>query len=165
VVYKLNYKQTTECAHDFDFIVTMAGTATGKDYANDGSTYDKGHLANAEDFRGDCDDLKTTYQYFNCVPQNHTMNRGIWKTWEKKIREESEKAPLLIIAGATYKGGKAIGPNSLAVPDYCWKIVYKQSNTKKPIHVLYFPNDASKKVDTTLTVSKLKKKFGYKLKY
>jgi DNA/RNA endonuclease G (NUC1) len=163
VIYTLHYSTATHCEQTFEFTVTRPGTATGKDYAETGQIYDKGHLANAEDFRANCDDLKKTYQYFNCVPQTETLNRGIWKTWEKKIRAESEKTNLLIVCGAIY-GTKTIGPDKLVIPDYCWKIVYKESNKKKPIHVLYFPNDESRSVDTTLTVTKLKKKMGYKLK-
>ena len=163
VVYKL-YKGGGDCGSTYQFHVTRPGTATDADYAATGKIYDKGHLANAEDFRVNCDDLKKTYEYFNCVPQTEKLNRGIWKSWETKIRKESQNAHLLIICGAIY-GNKTIGPNKLAVPDYCWKIVYNAKNKRKAMHTLFFANDDSDSVDTTMTVKNLKSKLKYKLKY
>src|ERR1051325_6593239 len=46
-------------------------TATDDDYDK---RYDKGHLANAEDFAFDCAKDKKTFWYFNCSPQTPNLN-------------------------------------------------------------------------------------------
>src|SRR5436190_13272000 len=42
-------------------------TAVDADYS--GHSYDKGHLANAEDFANNCTNEEKTFCYYNCVPQ------------------------------------------------------------------------------------------------
>ena len=93
-------------------------TASDKDYA--GSIYDKGHLANAEDFAGDCEKDELTFRYYNCLPQTANLNRGPWKTNEELVRTWSKKEKLYIVCGG-YFGSKKVG--GIAVPDYCWKVV------------------------------------------
>ncbi|AWA30298.1 hypothetical protein HYN48_09490 [Flavobacterium magnum] len=160
VTYLL-YKGGGDCdrgeAH-FRFLKCGIKTASDKDYA--GSGFDKGHLANAEDFAYDCAKEAATFCYYNCLPQTVTLNRGIWKTWEEKIRDISQKKKLFVIAGGIY-GDRRIGDNSLAVPDYCYKIVL-EAQTQKIICCLLFPNDESKTVQA-ITLDELKKMLGYPL--
>lgn len=136
----------------------IEGTAQDEDYAGKG--YDKGHLANAEDFAFDCDQEKLTFKYYNCVPQTVRMNRGIWKHWETTIRHLSQSKRLFIIAGAIY-GKKKMGEDKIGVPSYCYKIVM-EAKTQKIIYCMLFPNDKS---DTyqDISLSVLKKKMGYDL--
>src|ERR1043165_6897143 len=56
--------------------------ATDNDYSNSG--YEKGHLANAEDFAFDCEKDELTFRYYNCLPQTPNLNKGVWKTNETK---------------------------------------------------------------------------------
>src|SRR5262245_38069533 len=70
-------------------------TATDNDYA--GSSYDKGHLANAEDFAFDCEKDELTFRYYNCLPQTANLNRGVWKKNETLIRKWSQHEKLYII--------------------------------------------------------------------
>lgn len=148
-----------ECSRKgMDFRKCGVNTATDDDYAN--SNYDKGHLVNAEDFANDCENLKKTFCYYNCVPQTVQLNRGIWKTWETSLRKQSQNQSLFIIAGSIFTN-KTIGGNSIGVPDQCYKIVY-EFEPRKLLYCLLFPNDDSNKV-TTITVAKLKKKLGYDL--
>lgn len=133
-------------------------TATDADYS--GSGYDKGHLANAEDFAYDCDKDELTFCYYNCLPQTVKLNRGIWKTWEEKVRTLSQSKPLFIVAGAIY-GNKTIGPDKIGVPDYCYKIVL-DSKTKNILYCLLFRNDDSKTVKE-VSLSALKKMLSYSL--
>lgn len=142
----------------FHFKKCGVRTASDNDYS--GSHLDKGHLANAEDFAFDCDKEEKTFCYYNCVPQTIKLNRGIWKTWEEKVRVLSQTTKLFVIAGAIY-GGKTIGPGNIGVPDYCYKIVLN-SKTRKIIYCMLFPNDDSKTAQK-ISLTKLKKKLGYAL--
>jgi endonuclease G len=133
-------------------------TATGADYARGG--YDKGHLANAEDFAKNCEEEELTFRYYNCVPQTVKMNRGIWKSWETKLRKLSQQKKLFIVAGSIY-GKKKLGENRIGVPSYCYKIVL-EAKTKKILFCMLFPNDSSG-IYQNITLKELKKKMGYDL--
>lgn len=159
VTYTL-YKGGGGCDRDeqgFSFRKCGVQTATDADFTNTG--YDKGHLANAEDFADDCDNEEKTFCYYNCVAQTVKLNRGIWKTWEEKVRVLSQTKKLFVIAGAIY-GDKTIGDH-VGVPSYCYKIVL-ENKTKKLVYCVLFPNDNSKQA-TRISLYKLKKKLGYDL--
>lgn len=110
-------------------------SATSNDYDLE---YDKGHMANAEDFAYDCEKEKITFRYYNALPQTPKLNRGIWKQFETKFREESQKDSLFIICGGY---DFSIVKNSMRVPRQCFKIV-KNIRTKT-IRSYIFPNDNS----------------------
>ena len=108
--------------------------AADSDYANRG--YDKGHLANAEDFAFDCTKDELTFRYYNCLPQTVNLNRGVWKTKETQIRKWSQTEKLYIICGG-YFGKTKIG--RIAVPSHCWKVVQSVA-TKKVLFCGWFGN-------------------------
>jgi endonuclease G len=126
VVYKL-YNGGGPCSRaKFRFINdTKYPTATDADYAKSG--YDKGHLANSEDFAYDCELDELTFRYYNALPQTTALNRGIWKQIEATIRDLSKTDTLTIICYAT----DFVKVNKLSVPQYCYKIVYKQNKFYK----------------------------------
>ncbi len=93
-------------------------TAKNTDYVRSG--YERGHLANAEDFAYDCTAEKQTFWYYNCSPQTEGLNLGQWKKDETEIREQSQTAEILIICGS-YFSNKTIG-NGVYVPKFCWKV-------------------------------------------
>jgi endonuclease G, mitochondrial len=128
-------------------------TATDADYS--GSHYDKGHLANAEDFAFDCKNDELTFRYYNCLPQTANLNRGVWKTVETKVREWSQTDSLLIICGG-YFGNKKIG--NIAVPSYCWKVVQSFS-TKKILFCGWFSNSAKANLEE-ISIEELDKKLN-----
>ena len=143
----------------FDFKVDgFKKSATDDDYV--GSGFDKGHLANAEDFAFDCDKEEITFKYYNCVPQTVRMNRGIWKTWETTIRKLSATKKLFIVAGSIY-GKKKLGDNKIGIPSHCYKIVINPT-TKKIIHCLVFPNNTSNTYQI-VKLAELKQRLGYRL--
>ena len=134
------------------------GTATAGDYR--GSGYDKGHLANAEDFASECSDVEKTFRYYNCVPQTIRMNRGIWKKWETQIRKLSQTKKLFVVVGSIY-GKKTLGSQKVGIPSYCYKIVLDFA-TQKILYCLLFPNNSSNTFQQ-MTEKTLKKKMGYDL--
>lgn len=115
--------------------------ATDMDYK--GSNYDKGHLANAEDFAFDCAKDELTFRYYNCLPQTANLNRGVWKKNETLIRKWSQTDSLYIICGGFF-GNAKIG--NIAVPSFCWKIVQSVS-TKKVLFCGWFSNTSNATVE------------------
>jgi len=125
--------------------------ATDEDYK--GSHYDKGHLANAEDFAFDCTKDELTFRYYNCLPQTSNLNRGIWKVKETLIREWSQTDKLYIICGG-YFGNKKIG--HIAIPAYCWKVV-QSATSKKVLFCGWFSNTTQARLEE-ITVDDLSKR-------
>lgn len=140
------------------FVDEFEETATDQDYA--GSGFDKGHLANAEDFAFDCEDEEVTFRYYNCVPQTVRMNRGIWKKWETDIRKLSQSKKIFIVAGSIF-GKKKLGENKIGIPSHCYKIVI-DPGTKKILHCLVFPNNKTNTFQV-VTFTELKQRLGYRL--
>jgi endonuclease G len=158
VSYKL-YKGGGKCSRDkFRFKNdTKIKMADVNDY--DKSGYDMGHLANAADFAFDCEKDEKTFRFYNCLPQYPNLNRGIWKKWETKIREESQSDSLLILCGGVFSNKKIKSCSNVGVPDQCWKIVYSLSKSK-PIYVLWFEN-ISKATHSELDLNQLLSKLPY----
>ncbi|MCX6170144.1 MAG: DNA/RNA non-specific endonuclease [Ignavibacteriales bacterium] len=149
------YKGGGDCDRKkFKFINDMPNlqTATDEDYK--GSPYDKGHLANAEDFAFNCKKDELTFRYYNCLPQTPNLNRGIWKTIETQVRKWSQTDSLYIICGG-YFGNKKIG--KAAVPSFCWKVV-QAIKSKKVLFCGWFSNTDHATVDSTLSVADVEKK-------
>lgn len=140
VVYRL-FRGGGSCDRSVDRFVTdnLPYSATEADYR--GSGYDEGHECDSKDFAFSCVLQEATFRFYNCVPQTPKLNRGIWKHFETVIRKESQTDSLLIICGNVF-GTRTIGGNRVAVPDSCWKIVYRIKD-HKPLHCLMFPNDNS----------------------
>lgn len=131
-------------------------TATDEDYV--ASKYDKGHLANAEDFAFDCEKDEMTFRYYNCLPQTVNLNRGIWKKNETEIRKWSQKEKLYIICGGYFTSKKMKG---VYVPDYCWKVV-QSVKTKEVLYCGWFKNSTKATVEE-ITVTELEKKLKSKI--
>ena len=131
-------------------------TATDVDYK--GSNYDKGHLANAQDFAFDCVKDELTFRYYNCLPQTANLNRGVWKVKETQIREWSQTEKLYIICGGFF-GNKKIG--KITVPSYCWKVVQSVSS-RKVIFCGWFSN-ADQATLEEISVTELEKRLNSRI--
>lgn len=129
VIYKL-WHGGGECSRK---TMEFHGDLPHYDYR--GSGYDKGHMANAEDFAYDCNKEKLTFNYINALPQNPILNRGPWKSMETKVRNSSWTDSLLIVCGGTDFVG--------CIPSKCFKIVYSLT-THKLLYATIFNNDASR---------------------
>jgi len=129
-------------------------TSNAGEYSHSG--YDQGHMASAEDFANDSVNIRLTFYFYNCLPQTPSLNRGMWKNWETKVREESQNDSLLIICG-----GYDFRPvGKLFVPTKCFKVV-KNLTTDVITHVLIFTNTASGNTWTESTLEVLVKQSKY----
>ena len=124
VVYKL-VNGGGDCKREgMDFKSDGLNTAHDADYK--GTGYDKGHLANAEDFANNCKYEELTFRFYNCYPQTPELNRGPWRTLESEVRDLSKSDTLIVFTGGFYNNNK-IG-KGVSVPDTCWKVVYSVKN-------------------------------------
>lgn len=160
VTYKL-YKGGGDCNRSqFSFKTDdIKNSPTKKDYV--GSGLDIGHLCPAEDFSYDCELEKQTFYFYNAIPQYPNLNRGIWKTFENNIRDDSQHDSLLVICGGIYNKIKIEG-SEVSIPTHCWKVV-KSLTTGKIMYCLLFTNQKEKNSVKHITIIQLEKLIGYKL--
>jgi endonuclease G len=115
-------------------------TDLAKDYAKSG--YDQGHNCDAADNLCDTVAEHESFYYSNMCPQTARLNSGIWKVLEDSCRTLALKYDsTLIWCGSVATSGKTIGPDKVAVPDYCWKVVYVKQ--KRITMAFVFPNTAT----------------------
>ena len=173
-IYKVNFSNTYHVPKYVSYILYKGGgdcnrakfrfknddprldCATDADYK--GSNYDKGHLANSEDFAFDCAKDELTFRYYNCLPQTPNLNRGVWKVNETRIREWSQNDSIYIICGGVF-GNNTIG--HIYVPSYCWKIA-QSASTKKILFCGWFSNTSTATVEE-ISVPELEKRLNSKL--
>jgi endonuclease G len=97
------------------------------DLANDyvGSGLDRGHNMPAAENQCQGDKVQDECFYFsNMTPQYHSLNAGLWKSVEVMERRLSiENDSVHVWCGSIGKV-KEIGPNKVAVPKQCWKVIY-----------------------------------------
>jgi endonuclease G len=125
-----------------------------------GTIYDKGHLANAEDFAYDCHLDSLTFRDYNRLPQTRKLNRGIWKVSETEIRKLSQTDSLIVYCGGYWNESSKV-VNDMKIPNMCWKVVYSLSQ-KKVISCVVFTNNDTPVVSTWELVN-LESMLGYSL--
>lgn len=138
-----------DCSREgFRFISEFKKCQTTSDYSHSG--YDQGHLANSEDFAGNCKLDNLTFNFINALPQTANLNRGIWKKDETKIRNISQTEELIIVCGGIFEDPtKTIG-NGVIVPTKCWKVVYSKTQKKVVLCTVYENDDSATKIDISL---------------
>ncbi len=115
-------------------------TNLNEDYTRSG--YDRGHNMPAEDNACTMTGMEQCFYYSNMCPQTPKLNRGIWKKLETYTRELARQDDsVLVWCGSVVKSGHSIGPDKVAVPDYCWKILYIEHSRDTLAYV--FPNIAT----------------------
>lgn len=125
-----------------------------------GTIYDKGHLANAEDFAYDCHLDSLTFRDYNRLPQTRKLNRGIWKVSETEIRKLSQTDSLIVYCGGYWNESCKV-VNDMKIPNMCWKVVYSLTQKKVISCVMFTNNDTP--VVTTWTLVNLESMLGYSL--
>jgi endonuclease G len=143
VAYKL-YKGGGDCDRSGLSFKGDIFTASAKDYRGTkdpltkDAKYDQGHMANAEDFAYNCDYQKSTFKFYNAVPQLVSLNRASWKHYEKSVRDLSQTDSLLVICFNVFSN-KKLNNSQCYIPDYCIKIV-KSLKTRQIVYALIFSN-------------------------
>lgn len=96
-------------------------TDLDKDYKKSG--YDRGHQMAAYNCGCDSIGMAESFYYSNVAPQLPSLNRGSWKRLENYVRKlAKEYDSILVWCGSVTLENRYIG--RVAVPDYCWKIIY-----------------------------------------
>lgn len=126
-------------------------------YKGDATTWNRGHMCMKEiASRLGKDADYNTHSLLNAVPQADLLNKGIWLDLEHKTAEWADRyGRVWVICGPVFAtrntptkwiGGK--NELKVAVPDYCFKIVVRQSTDSAKPEVLAFeyPNTNSKSV-------------------
>jgi endonuclease G len=179
VLYNLNssyYGNVTRYSGGFIYDtmlnkLTLPDRITHSDYTNSG--YDRGHLVRSEERTLTKEDNKSTFLTTNILPQNPSVNSGIWYNLElycEKLCKEENKN-LYIVTGGIFKTKRKL--NSLTIPDEFFKIIivldaktpYKNINYNDYIIAVKIPNvDNMKKqnwINYTCSVDELESILGY----
>jgi endonuclease G, mitochondrial len=120
----------------------MVSTQTADDIDYKKSGYDKGHMVPAADMSWSADAMKETFYYSNVSPQVPSFNRGEWKKLEEMVRSWAvEFDSVKIYTGPVFKDIiKKIGPDSVTVPGYYFKVIIEYSNSTYNGIGFIFPN-------------------------
>lgn len=110
-----------------------------KDYAASG--YDQGHNMSAEDNACDTQAMVECFYFSNMFPQTPKLNRGVWKALENIERSYANNEGMIRVMIGSYGVSKKLGPDSVIVPQYCWKVIYHYKT--KSYEAYTFPNDDS----------------------
>lgn len=106
------------------------GSATDADY--EGSGYDRGHLANAEDMSYSTTTMTESFYYSNMSPQVPAFNRGVWKRLEALVRFwATQYDSIYIVTGPVLTNGlPTIGPDPVSVPQYFYKVILEYNSKR-----------------------------------
>lgn len=108
--------------------ISPKSEANLEDYSHSG--FDRGHMAPAEDFRGNIRQMSQSFFLSNLVPQNPDNNRGIWARLEKNVRDWAfQRGDLYLITGPVFLNNTPQGwignhLTPVAVPTHLYKIIY-----------------------------------------
>lgn len=124
--------------HDEDRL-PEAGRARLEDYVHSG--FDRGHVAPA----GDMPTAAAQEQSFslaNVVPQERTLNRGLWSAIEESVRRlATARGTLFVVTGPIYSGGTVEAVNGrVLVPGFLFKAVYDPARGEAAAYLV--PNRA-----------------------
>ena len=115
-------------------------TKLAGDYS--GSGYDRGHNMPAAANQCSKIGMKECFYFSNMCPQTKELNRIKWErleAYERTLAQSNDS--ILIWCGSVCTSGKTIGKDKVAVPDYCWKILYIKKSGET--HYYSFRNDHS----------------------
>lgn len=98
-----------------------------------GSGFDRGHMAPADDFRGNIRQMSESFFLSNMIPQDPDNNRGIWARLEKNVRDWAQRrGELYVITGPVFAANAPAGwignrAAPVAVPTHLFKVIYDPS--------------------------------------
>lgn len=125
---EINSRHVVRTNHFLPDPLVKTGSATDADY--EGSGYDRGHLANAEDMSYSTITMAESFYYSNVSPQVPAFNRGVWKRLEELIRFWATKYDsLYIVTGPVLTNNlPTIGADKVSVPDYYYKVILEYNS-------------------------------------
>jgi endonuclease G len=131
-----NAERSDSFFSDPKFTGSQAGPS---DYYRSG--YDRGHLAPAGDMSFSQRAMDESFYMTNVVPQNPTLNRGLWSSLESDIRDQVKNdQDLFIVTGTLFIEGKGT-INGIHVPDYLYKIVFDYQEPEVKMIAFLIPNE------------------------
>ncbi|WP_339706905.1 DNA/RNA non-specific endonuclease [uncultured Kriegella sp.] len=129
-----------------------------------GSGYDRGHLCPAGDRRFSEQAYNETFYTSNVSPQNRDFNAGIWNRLEMQVRQWAKRyGSLFVVTGGVLEAGlKQIGEEDVDVPNYYYKIIVKEENTRLQAIAFLMPGRSSSKPirEFTVPIDKIEKMTG-----
>lgn len=143
--------------------------AAGKDVppsAYDGSGYDRGHLADANDFNYDPAQERQSFYMTNMTPQDPGLNRGPWKWVEQASRAWAvDEHSVTIYAGSVIKSNDPkLSSYNIDVPQYFWKVVIDSNNRDAIAFLMPNRKFSSTQVAATITtIAQIEQLVGYSI--
>lgn len=121
------------------------GSADWRNYKQSG--YDKGHLCPAGDMEFDKKAYEDTFLTSNISPQMREFNNGIWNRLEQKVRYWAVKYDgiYVVTGGVLTDSDTTIGKEKVLVPNYFYKVLLDESNSKYKMIAFLVPNEKSER--------------------
>ena len=115
-------------------------SADWRSYKNSG--YDKGHLCPAADRKRTIESYNETFLTSNISPQYHDFNAGIWNDLEQTVRywAKSYNDVYVVTGGVLSDNLKTIGKDPVSVPNYFYKIIFKDNGDSSKMIAFLIPN-------------------------
>ena len=133
-------KRKNNFRSDPEVVAKGWATATTKDYVNSG--YDRGHLLPSADRDDTPAENSSTFYLSNISPQSASLNRGVWKNLEERIREWADSYDsLYIVTGGELKPDLKRINNGIGVPERFFKAILTEYNGKYYAIAFLIPND------------------------
>lgn len=92
-----------------------------------GSGFDRGHLVPAADMKLSYQTMSETFLMTNMIPQNPSLNSGIWSQLENQIRSDVLKfGPAFIVTAPLLQSSAAYPKlhSGVSIPSHIYKIAY-----------------------------------------
>lgn len=143
--------------------------AAGKDVppsAYSESGYDKGHLADANDFNYDPSLETQSFYMTNMTPQVPGLNRGPWKWVEQASRDWAvDENSVEIYAGTIVANDDSkLSQYQVDVPRFFWKIIIDSSGKDSIAFIMPNAKFSSKLVPSTITsIHDIEEKTGFSI--
>lgn len=124
-----------------------------EDYRRSG--YDRGHLAPSADMPSRAAQQES-FRLSNIVPQNGSMNGGVWRDLEMQVRKAAYKSRVFVVTGPIFTGSNKALKKRVLVPTAMYKAMY---TVDKGAVVFVVSNDGGAKV-TTLSLDQFTALYG-----
>lgn len=171
VAYELTIQETkgkSERTNQFTEDPLITGqSATDKDYYRSG--YDRGHMAPAGDMKWNEEAMDESFYLSNICPQAPSLNRGVWRILEEKLRETAQKdSAIWIVCGPIVKNGsKTLGKNKVKIPHSFFKVIITPyTDPIKGIGFIFPNEDCNQELSTyAVTIDDVEKITGINFFY